>query len=359
MEENQNIEKLIQESEKIGEQIAEAYDKGYLNSLVKANAKVVKAFKQRYEAIGYQLKYGLITEEEYYDKLAVIRDSYFSRNTQEWHKYTEEIYNYKVGALNDYKKAVEENLEEVLKISRNKFEEIEKEQQGYSDKLKDYAGGKGFRSYEVYVGNYYPNGDPLRFDEHVLTDYEKEIEKLKKFNQSIEQLKERAAEIDPETFNTFFSELKDMSIDDAQIFADLLNKTSESDFKEYFSLYQERNELSDAISASFYSDEYDNLAKELKSELEQEFSSVPEEFFVYGELTGENFAQGFKSEIEGLFDELKLNIDMANVEIGAPENTSSNVFSPTYYFYGERETTSRTRMHTKDDVLYQYMRGMY
>ncbi len=359
MEENQNIEKLIEDTEKIGEQVAEAYDKGYLNSLVKANAKVVKAFKQRYEAIGYQLKYGLITEEEYYDKLASIRDRYFSRNTQEWHKYTEEIYDYKIGELNNYKKAVEDNLNEILEISRGKFDEIKKEQEGYSEKLKDYAGGKGFRSYEVYIGNYYPNGDPLRFDEHVLTDYEKEIEKLKKFNQSIERLKERATEIDPETFNTFFSELRNMSVEDAQIFADLLLKTNEADFKEYFSLYQERNDLSDAISASLYSNDFDNIAKELKTELEQEFSTVPEDFFVYGELTGESFVEGFKSEVEELFDEIKLNIDMGNTEIGAPEEKTTHVFSPTYYFFGEREKTSRTRMHAKDDALYQYMRGLY
>ena len=356
---DENTKELIQEAGELGQQMAESYDKGYLESLKKANTKVTQAFKTRYEAIGYQLKYGLITEEEYYDKLANIRDMYFSRDTQEWHKYTAEIFDYKVGALNDYKEAVEKNLEEILKISRKNFSAIEKEQGNYSEKLMDFAGDNGFKKHLVTVDNYYPNGGTLKFYDYSLTDFEKEIEKLKSFNQSIENLKEKAGEISPDTFQMFLSGLRDMPIDDAQVFADLLVKKSDADFKQYFDLYQERNDIAEAVSKNLYKTDFENVAKTLKEDLETEFSTVPDDFLVYGELTGENFREGFKSEIEGLFDEIKLRIAEATAQIGAPEETTNqSIFSPTYYFFGDRETTSRTRLQAKNDALYQYMRGL-
>ena len=245
---DENTKELIKEAQEFGEQMAQSYDKGYLESLKKANTKVTQAFKTRYEAIGYQLKYGLITEEEYYDKLAKVRDMYFSRDTQEWHKYTEEIFDYKVGALNDYKEAVEKNLEEILEISRKKFSDIEKEQGDYSEKLIDFAGDNGLNKHLVTVDNYYPNGSALKFYDYSLADFEKEIEKLKSFNQSIENLKEKAGEISPDTFKMFLSGLRDMPVDDAKVFADLLLKKSDADFKNYFELYQERNDIAETIS---------------------------------------------------------------------------------------------------------------
>ncbi len=355
---DENTKELIQEAQSLGQKMAESYDKGYLESLKKANTKVTQAFKTRYEAIGYQLKYGLITEEEYYDKLATIRDMYFSRDTQEWHKYTEEIFDYKVGALNDYKEAVEKNLEEILQISREKFSAIEKEQGNYTEKLMDFAGDNGFKKHLVTVENYYPNGGTLKFYDYSLTDFEKEINKLKAFNESIESLKEKAGEISPDTFETFFSGLRDMPIDDAKAFADLLVKKSDADFKKYFDLYQERNDIAAAVSKNLYETDFENVAKTLKEDLETEFSTIPDDFFTYGELTGENFKEGFRSEVEGFFDEIKLSIDAANTQIGSPSETNQNVFSPTYYFFGEREATSRTRLHAKNDALYQYMRGL-
>jgi len=80
---------------------------------------------------------------------------------------------------------------------------------------------------------------------------------------------------------------------------------------------------------------------------------------VYGELTGENFKEGFKSKIEDLFDEIKLSIAEASAQIGGSyETTNQSVFSPTYYFFGDREKTSRTRLQAKNDALYEYMRGL-
>lgn len=360
MEENENIREALKEAYELGEEMAESYDKGYMNSLYKTNASVVKAFKTRYEAIGYQLKYGLITEEEYYNKLEEIRDRYFSKNSQEWHKYTAEIYEYKVGVLQSYKEAVEDNLNDILKISQDKFSKLKKEQEGYSEELKDFAGGIGLKSHEVYIGNYHPNGDPLIFTEHSLVDFDKEIEKLERFLESIEKLKVRAGDISPETLESFFSELGNIPIEDAQALMDLLIKSNEADFNDYFASYQKKNDLADIVSASLYEVEAENIATELRKELETAFGEIPEEFFVYGEQTGESFVDGFMSKVEGFIGELESFLTQAQIDISKTEETSGNqsVFSPSYNFYGDNLLTSRIRLTAKNDALLAYMRGM-
>ena len=355
----ENIKEVFKEAHELGEQMAQAYDSGYINSLLKTNTKVVQAFKTRYEAIGYQLKYGLITEEEYYDKLAQIRDMYFSRNSQEWHKYTAEIYDYKVGVMESYKQVVEDNLNDILKISQQKYSQMKKDQEDFSSDLQDFAGGIGLKSTKVQIGNYYPNGDALVFTEHTLADFDEEIKKLEHFSQSLEQLKERAQDISPETISSFFSELGNISIEDAQTMMDLLLKSNETDFNKYFESYQKRNELSDSISKSFYKAEAESIASELRHELESTFAEIPEEFLVYGEMTGDNFVEGFMSKIDGLMSDLETFLSQVGIEISQNESgTNQSVFSPSYYFYGDRESTSRTRMMAKNDALFTYMRGM-
>lgn len=358
MEENMN--EVFKEAYDLGEQMAQAYDNGYMNSLAKTNTKVVQAFKTRYEAIGYQLKYGLITEEEYYDKLASIRDIYFSRNSQEWHKYTAEIYDYKVGVMENYKQAVEGNLNDILKISQDKFSQLKKEQESYSADLEDFAGGIGLESHKVHIGNYYPNGDPLVFTEHTLVDFDAEINKLESFLKSLELLKDRAQDISPETLQSFFSELRNIPVDDAKVLMDLLIKSNETEFNEYFSSYQKRNDLADSVSAAFYEAEAQNMANELRQELEVAFSEIPAEFLSYGEITGEQFVDGFMSQFDGLLSDLEAFLSQIQINVSQAGETGSNqsVFSPSYYFYGDRATTSRTRMMSKNDALFTYMRGM-
>ena len=345
MSENENIVNHLQEAERIGEQAAEFYDKGFIEKLSKADSKIVKAFNTRYQAINYQHEFGLITTEEYYKKLERARDMYFSRDTQEWHKYTKEIYDYQKSAMDDYIKDVEENLSELIKATANSKE-----------KLIDYAGGtKGFDSHKVTVENYWPNGDAVTYIDHTLTDYKEEIEKLKSFNDSITKLKEKASGLDPEILSVFFGDMRDMSVEDAKILADLLLQASDEDFNEYFKLYDERNTLAENMATVYNSDGYVELAQGIKEELGSVFESLPEDFFEYGHLIGEGFSDAFKSEIEGLFTDFTFEIPV--IESGGDSNVENTTFSPVYYFFGDRATTSRTRFYAKNDALYSYMQG--
>lgn len=350
MSEYKEIDRHIKEAERIGEQVASAYDKGLTQKLKKANASIVKAFNERYKAIGYQHEYGLITTEEYYKKLEQARNMYFSRDTQEWHKYTQEIFDYRKSALSDYQKYVEENIEELLKT-------IDKSKDSYKEKLLDFSGSStGFDTHKTIVENYWPNGDPLVMVDYTLSDYEAEIEKLKEFNDSITKLKERAKDIDPDIFSMFFDEIRGMSVDDAKILTDLLLKADANDFKKQFELYGVKNTLAENIATLHYADEYEKAADAITKELQETFGEVSPEFFSHGQDIAKNFADGFISEINSLLSDLSIEIPI--IPSAESANVENNTFSPVYYFYGDRAATSRTRIMAKNDALYSYMRGL-
>ena len=362
MSEFGNISEYKDEARRIGEQVADAFDDGFLNNLQKANSKVVKAFNTRYQAINYQLEFGLITEEEYYKKLEQARDRYFGRNTQEWYKYTAEIYEYRKKALEEYQEYVEENLNTLLETvekGREEFARIQDEQGKYKGKLLDYAGSPtGFDTHTTYVDNYWPTGDPIKLVDYTLVDYDKEIEKLKSFNDSINQLKERAQDIDPEVFSVFFDELRGMSIDDAKILTDLLLKAGDEDFVKHFQLYQERNELAENMSISHFGDDFKNLEDEIRLELQHQFVNLPSDFFKYGTILGAQVTEGFISEVNDFFSDITVEIPVIEAATETTNNIQNSTFSPVYYVYGDRATTSRTRLVAKNESIFDYMRGI-
>ncbi len=373
MSEIYDIEMHTQEAERLGEEMAEAYNRGWLENLKKADAKTVRAFKERYEAIKYQCEFGVITEEEYYRKLEQARDKYFSRNTQEWYKYTDEIYNYRTSKIEELQnKATEElrklydeisegvydAIDDIESRGKEAFEKVGTQQQKYKDKLSDYAGSPtGFDTKVTWIDNYWPTGDPLKIVDYSLVDYEKEIEKLRGFNDSITKLRERAGEIDKDVFSMFFDELRGMSVDDAKILTDLLLKANDEDFARHFELYKEKNNLAENMSLSYYSDDFVEIAKGVSEELAEVFGEVPDEFFEYGKKLGETVFEGMLTRVNDFLKSIVVEIPA----IEASQNTTNvqnTEFSPVYYFYGDRATTSRTRINAKNDALFNYFRGL-
>ena len=452
-----NIEWQRQEAERLGKEMAELYEYGYMERLRESDRYVRKFFQQRYDAIKYQLEFGIITEEDYYRMLEEARDEFFQRDTQEWYKYTEEIYSYRTSKIEEYEKlreeeekaneekikeaqkleekANEEKIREAQKLAeetrkleekhaaeskrlaeeerretekkiaeQNKqydeierqmeeqqkayidnirgiyneisngvndtvddiirwgtaaFAEVEKQRQNYSEKLKDYAGSPtGFDTHVTWVDNYWPTGDPLKMVDYSLVDYEKEIEKLKSFNDSITKLRERAGEIDKDVFAMFFDELRDMSVEDAKILTDLLLEANDEDFVRHFELYEEKQNLAENMSTNYYGDEFAEIAKTVSEELTEVFEEIPDEFFEYGEELGEVVLEGMLTRV----NDFLRGIVVETTEIDASQNTTNvqnTEFSPVYYFYGDRSSTSRTRLNAKNDALFAFFRGLF
>ena len=364
------------EAEELGEVVADAMNRGYMNRLRKSHVSVTRAFQEQYTSIGYQLQFGLIAEEEYFEKLAAIRDRYFSKNTQEWYKYTAEIYDYKVKVLETYESALKEDLEALVKqvqestdaalagfsdIAQNAektLQNIAKSRDKYAAMLDKATGsGTGYDTDVTKIHNYYPNGDTLVITEHHLSDIEKEIEALKAFDETIQALKERANSLNPADFGLFFEELRTLSMEDANRLATLLLNSNDDTFSSYLSAFREKKELTGEIADSFYKDDFDKAAEEIRKELKTAFTAIPEDFFAYGELTGENFKAGFLSQIAGMFSGVEGMLNPLGITLNPPQNTGDNRrYTTTYYLSGSGETVAQQLMSARQHAVLEKLR---
>ena len=385
-------DKYKQDAEKLGSEVANALNTGYVRSLRKSDIQVNRAFQTRYSALKYQLEFGLLSQEDYFKKLEAIRDMYYSKDTQEWYEYTAEIYSYKVGMLKDYEQAVEENLAELAKMeeqaaqeaadylqscvddfsknSLSKFsqiaagaekmlEQIENARGKYEDKLYDYAGtGTGFDTFKTKIHNYYPTGDPLVIVDYSLSDLDADINRLKEFNDAVTELKSRAGELGVDAFRSFFEELRTLDIEDAKILTDLMLEADDEAFSNYLETFQKKHRLAGDIADGFYQDDFAKAASGIKKAVEDEFSDIPADFFSYGELTAENFQAGFLSQIESMFDAVSGLLEQQGLEFAPSLNTNpeNNTFAPTYNLYSYGETTAQQLISARNHAILEKLR---
>ena len=87
---------------------------GAFAKIAESSEESKKAFQEAYDVLEYKRKFDLITEEEYYDELAKIRDEHLDKGTKEWFDYTEKIYSYEKQCAEKQKEEIESEQERLL-----------------------------------------------------------------------------------------------------------------------------------------------------------------------------------------------------------------------------------------------------
>ena len=363
-----------QEAEKMGEQVAAYVEKGYMNSLRKSDISVRRAFEQRYSAIGYQLEFGVISQETYFDKLESLRDRYFARDTQEWYKYTAEIYAYKKGMLAEYEKAVAEHTEALAKLVSEQTEEVENifesiatgAKKAIDDvtRMKDayaksvetaFGSGVGYDKKVTKIHNYYPTGDTLYLTDYSLSSLEKEIEAMQAYDDALVRLTERAKTLETDEITLLLEHLREMPVEDAVRLSDLLLSGDDETFSRYLSAMGKRQEMSDEIAEKLFQSDYRRISTQVRKDLEEAFSSIPDEFFSLGETVAENFSEGFHARISELFT----GMDWILGDVTSADGTHANVshtYSPVYHLHGSGETIAEQLISARNASLLDALR---
>ncbi len=343
--------------ELFGEQVQELA--GSITQLSKSSTGVVRAFQTMYSALKYKKEFGVISDGEYFDELAKLRDRYFSRGSQEWYKYTQEIYNGKVEMLYKYKESVLDHLEDMSKIFSEELSEIAEAREQFAEKLDhEFGTGTGYRTVKTTIHGYFDNDEPWVFYDYFLEDFDKEILELQDFDATLKALMERGKTLSPDTFRAFFEELRTLPIEDAGILAKLLLESDDKEFLHYLEGFHKKKELTKSISVSLYSDDFENLMSEIETGLTDVFSQIPPEFSTFGEMTAENFKEGFLGEIETIFGDIEALFEENSFDFEpsfwSKENAS--VFSPIYNFYGGEESVLEQLLTAKSQSILDKLR---
>ena len=321
--------------ELFSEQVQELSDN--ITHLTKSSTSVVRAFQTVYSALKYKREFGVISDAEYFDELAKARDQYFSRGSQEWHKYTLEIFRGKQELLSQYKESVLKNLDEMAEMYFDKLSDIVEARDQFAAKLESAFGSEnGFKTVKTTIYGYFDNDEPWVFYDHYLPDFDQDIEKLKDFDTTLKALKERGQSLSPELFKAFFEELRTLSVEDASILAKLLLESDDKEFLKYLEGFHTKKELTQSIATSLYADDFSELRFEVEKGLEDAFAQITPEFFTLGEMTAENFKEGFLREIKTIFWDIESVFEENGFTFaptfGPKEDLKS--FAPTYNFYG-------------------------
>ncbi len=253
------------------------------------------------ESLDTRLKYGLISEEEYYNDLAALRDKYYDD--------TDEAYKDLTYKLIDYEKEkVTSALSDIASFADGALSAVEGKTQKMREKLSSYSA-------------------PFDKDENgnaALTDPYAALNSLLEYNYYLGAVKDRMKSLDlsDEEIADFFSVLSDMSVEDGTTFARLLSEKSDHAFGTYISAWKRQNELAGSISDSLYKDEYvsavEKSAAYVDERLRELAGEIPDAFYEAGENSAEEFSRAFEKSLDALFDSLSERVRSVNSSLFFP-----------------------------------------
>ena len=163
------------------------------------------------DMLDFHYDMGLLTEQDYYQKLLEYRDKHFAVGSAEWMEYTKKICSYN-------KSQIQKAYDEIAEYAGEKLSDLLSKQEALYGKLDGY----GSLMKTVTVKNYYEDGSDLQFNE--LNDISKDNDFLRQYNENITAAAQRlkASGLDEAAAAKLYDELLGMSPEEASDFAALL-----------------------------------------------------------------------------------------------------------------------------------------
>ena len=284
------------------DEVGKVLSKELGDGLAKNSKWAIDAFKSARTELDYQRKLDLINEETYYDNLEILRDRYFSQGSENWVKYTAEIYKYQKELLESETKNLTKIYDTVADYADEKFEEIRKKQNRLTEKLADYGG--------IYKKNtVYMNGE---MDVYYSTrNLRGDIENIKEYTSRLAGLKEilKDGGMQPTDIGGFLEEINSMGVAQGLSYMNYMMAGGKENALSYAKLWAEKNAISSSLASDLYKDEFElagqDVASKLKSALEDAGYEIPENFFESGKLSAENFGRAFLAELDSQLLEIK------------------------------------------------------
>lgn len=195
------------------------------------------------------------------------------------------IHDARLKDFENLKKKMLEGLKSLSDETINEIQELEKLQDNFSKKLKDY--GELYNTITVKIS------DHEDFQVVELADLEKQTQSLQNYYDLLMSVKARGGVPDD-----FFTILQDMSVEDGTKFATALLKADDEAFKKYLTDWQTKQETADELSKLMYEDKVDDLI----DVTQEKFEDMTYSFALVGESAGEQFSNGFLPEVYSAID---------------------------------------------------------
>ncbi len=263
---------------------------------------MLDTFNTLLKELTYKRDFMIIEESEYYAQLEWLRDNYLIKGSSDWWKYTAQIIEYEQSlTLTEQEEAElrQEILDKSLAAKEKYYESVVEAQTKYANKLKQY-GDQFFAIRNVSVSDK-TDGVEARA---VLTNYQAYTNRIKKYQQEMEELKARG--IVPEDL---LHEITSMGVDEGLEYLTLLNKTSDEALKQYIADREEYLKLCESIAADTIGyqaspEALDTFTKTMESIFDKAGLVLPENFYNLGETGASDFGEGFMGGLKTIQDQI-------------------------------------------------------
>lgn len=261
------------------------------------------AYKELKAELDHQKTLELVSEEEYYRRLAGYRDDYLTddANVSEYRKVTEQIYKYDK-ALADQEAALWAGQTETL-ISE--LEERVKSLTDQQDKMEDRLSGYG----DLFE---------IKDDKMSLNSLQDQIDAINDYEEALSRLRDRNVS------QSLMDEVLGMDIDSATQYANQLLAMSEDQWEQYNDLWEEKRQRAAEVAEQFFRDQLDALENEYNDKLGDALDNLSDTSFGAGENTAQGLIDGLASMESALYAQAQKMADQVSSILNSAGRIPSN-----------------------------------
>lgn len=208
------------------------------------------------------------------------------KTLKEQNKEIKSLYsNFGKTAINEFNSAIEASTNGATNKLKTKLQELSDKMQQEIDNvnskiasMKDKLSGYG----DLFTKETKEGQEVVS-----LTDINKQISALQKYNNNLTKLKGKVSD-------GLMSEITNMSVDDAILYTDKLLSMGQKDFKAYNDAYNKKISLANKISNGFYADKIKEIKENYTDKIKKEFEKAQKEIEKIGTNTLKGFIKGMK-----------------------------------------------------------------
>ena len=242
----------------------------------------------------------------YTERLALLAE-YGDESSKDHWKYYEQIYSYEKQQnekrleedkkrdderkaeeekrFNESKKSLENNLNDLNSIYKEKYSELENMQSDYRSRLMAIGG-------DVFTVETKTADDGGETKEFKINDIEAQMVAMRSYHEDIKKLKEDGASA------ALLSEINALSTEDAMGMADYIAGLSEEERRQVIELYKQKEAVADELSADLYAKDAQNM----QDAFAKAMTDMGVSAFDSGVTAAEQWASGFNGTLSELID---------------------------------------------------------
>lgn len=187
--------------------------------------------------------------------------------------------------FNESKKSLENNLNDLNSIYKEKYSELENMQSDYRSRLMAIGG-------DVFTVETKTDDDGGETKEFKINDIETQMVAMRSYHEDIKKLKEDGASA------ALLSEINALSTEDAMGMADYIAGLSEEERKQVIELYKQKEAVADELSADLYAKDAQNM----QDAFVKAMTDMGVSAFDSGVTAAEQWASGFNGTLSELID---------------------------------------------------------